>query len=258
MEEPSRSRHGEGHARRVEFRSRRRVLPGYGELHARTVWFGTRETRLSSLVSKDRSYKPMVKSSGGQRESEGAVVVRIGVQRNAPGAKGPHFDRACIRSERQDMAARQMRPNYPGGQRPVVSAASEMVRRTTCPPVARARPRGRLWVAAKLPESPVLRANRFRWGDSPRAVRCRRVPAGCVAAPGRSSVSRVREGAADKAATQLVRVQPRQLSMSNVKRRHISVRVTARAMRGVQGLAARRGALRSEQPGGRASVGARR
>ena len=51
---------------------------------------------------------------------------------------------------------------------------------------------------------------------------------------------RVREGAADKAATQLVRVQPRQLSMSDVKRRHIPVRVTGRAMRGVKGLAAQR------------------
>ena len=76
---------------------------------------------------------------------------------------------------------------------------------------------------------------------------------------GRSSVSRVREGAADKAATQLVRVQPRQLSMSNVKRHHIPGWVTARAMRGVKGPAARRfWASRSEQPGGRASVGARR
>lgn len=57
--------------------------------------------------------------------------------------------------------------------------------------------------------------------------------------PRRSSASRVREGAADKAATQLVGVQPRQLSMSDVKRRHIPVRVTGRAMRGVQGLVAR-------------------
>jgi len=75
----------------------------------------------------------------------------------------------------------------------------------------------------------------------------------------RPSVSRVREGAADKAATQLVRVQPCQLSVSDMKRRHIPGRVTARAMRGVKGLAARRRlAPRSEQPGGRASVGARR
>ena len=69
-------------------------------MHARTVWFGTRETRLGSLVSKDRSYKPMVKSGGGQRESEGAVVVEIGVQNNAPGAKGPRFDHASVGGKR--------------------------------------------------------------------------------------------------------------------------------------------------------------
>jgi hypothetical protein len=37
------------------------------------VGFGTGETRLPSLVSKDRSYKPMVKESGGERESDGVV-----------------------------------------------------------------------------------------------------------------------------------------------------------------------------------------
>jgi len=75
----------------------------------------------------------------------------------------------------------------------------------------------------------------------------------------RPSVSRVREGAADKATTQLVRVQPCQLSVSDMKRRHIPGRVTARAMRGVKGPAARHPEVpRSEQSGGRASVGARR
>ncbi len=42
----------------------------------------------------------MVKSGGAQRESEGAVVVVIGVQQNAPGAKGPRFDRACNEGKR--------------------------------------------------------------------------------------------------------------------------------------------------------------
>jgi hypothetical protein len=75
----------------------------------------------------------------------------------------------------------------------------------------------------------------------------------------RPTASRMREGAADKATTQLVRVQPCQLSVSDMKRRHIPSRVTARAMRGVKGPAARRPVTpRSEQPGGRASVGARR
>lgn len=53
-------------------------------------------------------------------------------------------------------------------------------------------------------------------------------------------MSRVLEGAADKATTQLVQVQPCQLSVSDMKRRHIPGRVTVWAMRGVKGPAARR------------------
>jgi hypothetical protein len=101
MGEPSRSFHGEGHVRQSWFRI------GYGGsargrgscTRARSV-IGTRETRLSSLVSKDRSYKPMAKSSGGQRESDGVVVVMIGVKLKAPGAKGPDFDRGCVGGKR--------------------------------------------------------------------------------------------------------------------------------------------------------------
>ena len=44
----------------------------------------------------------------------------------------------------------------------------------------------------------------------------------------RPSVSCVREGAADKATTQLVRVRPCHLSVSDMKRRHIPGRVTVR------------------------------
>jgi hypothetical protein len=42
----------------------------------------------------------MVKSGGAQRESEGAVVVVIGVQNKAPGAKGPRFDHASAERKR--------------------------------------------------------------------------------------------------------------------------------------------------------------
>jgi hypothetical protein len=95
MGEPSRSFHGEGHVRRPSSGNGLRVPPGYGELHARTAWSGTRETRLPGPTSgEDRPYKPSAKGDGGQRESEGVVVVPIGVQQNAPGAKGPCFDRA--------------------------------------------------------------------------------------------------------------------------------------------------------------------
>jgi hypothetical protein len=93
--EPSRSCHGEGHVRQSWFRiGCGGSLRGTGSCTRVGSDHGTRETRLASLVSEDRSYKPMAKGSGGQRESEGVVVVRIGVQPNASGAKGPCFDRA--------------------------------------------------------------------------------------------------------------------------------------------------------------------
>ena len=61
----------------------------------------------------------MVKSSGGQRESEGAVVPVIGVQHNAPGGKGPHFDHAGGEGKREGMAG-TARSSYPGGRVPAV------------------------------------------------------------------------------------------------------------------------------------------
>ena len=94
--EPSRSCHGEGHVRLSWFR-----IGLGGSLRGRETCtrarsdHGTRETRLASVVSEDRLYKPKAKVSGGQRESEGVVVAGIGVQNNAPGAKDPCFDRAC-------------------------------------------------------------------------------------------------------------------------------------------------------------------
>jgi hypothetical protein len=99
--EPSRSCRGEGHVRQSLFRSGRGgSLRGRETCTRARSGHGTREARLPGLVSKDRSYKPMAKSSGGQRESEGVVVVEIGVQNNAPGAKGPCFDRASAGGKR--------------------------------------------------------------------------------------------------------------------------------------------------------------
>ena len=94
--EPSRSCHGEGHVRQSWLPiGCGGSLRGRGSCTCAGSDRGTGEARLASLVSKDRLYRPMAKSSGGQRESEGVVVVMIGVQNNAPGAKGPCFDRAC-------------------------------------------------------------------------------------------------------------------------------------------------------------------
>jgi hypothetical protein len=99
--ESSRSWRGEGHVHQSLIRiGCGGSLRGRGSCTRARSDRGTRETRLASLVSKHRAYKPMAKSNGGQRESEGVVVVRIGVQNNAPGAKDPCFDRGCVRGKR--------------------------------------------------------------------------------------------------------------------------------------------------------------
>jgi RNA-directed DNA polymerase len=87
----------------------------------------------------------MVKSSGGQRESEGVVVPLIGVQHNAPGGKGPHFDHAGGEGKREGMAG-SARSNYPGGLSPVVAVDGK-------PSYAKVRQlQRRLWAAAKQSE----------------------------------------------------------------------------------------------------------
>ncbi len=75
----------------------------------------------------------MVKSSGGQRESEGVVVPLIGVDENASGGKGPHFGHACGGGKRKGMAG-TARPNFPGRRTPI-----DNVRKL----------QRKLWVAAK-------------------------------------------------------------------------------------------------------------
>jgi len=107
-------------------------LRGMGSGTYATVWFGTGETRLCSLVSKDRSYKPVVKSSGAQRESDG-VVVPGGL---LPLGKGPDVGQASGAGTREGMAG-TARPSYPGGIAPV-----DKVRRL----------QRKLWAAAKQSE----------------------------------------------------------------------------------------------------------
>jgi len=110
-----------------------RVLSGYGERHVHTVRFGTGETRLPSLVSKDHSYKPMVKSSGGERESDGVVVLPI-AGRNPAGGKGPDFGHAGDRGTSEGMAG-TARSSFPEGKH--------------FAPVKVRRLQNRLWAAAK-------------------------------------------------------------------------------------------------------------
>jgi RNA-directed DNA polymerase len=96
------------------------------------VVFGTGEARLCSLVSKDRSYKPMVKSIGAQRESDGVVVLLI-AGRNPAGGKGPDFGHVEDAGTCKGMAG-TARPNHP-------------VRRQLDVNVRRLQ--NRLWAAAK-------------------------------------------------------------------------------------------------------------
>jgi RNA-directed DNA polymerase len=99
---------------------------------------------------KDRAYKPMVKSPGVQRESEGAVVPVIGVQHNAPGGKGPRFDHAGNGVTRQGMTG-VARSNHPGRCEPAVLLDGE----PAIGPVSFGKVRRlqrRLWAAAKQSE----------------------------------------------------------------------------------------------------------
>ena len=114
MGEPSRSSHGEGQVRQVQIGTLGwRVPPGYGERHAFKVWFGTGEARLRSLVSKDRSYKPMAKSRGAQRESDGVVVPAA-----EPAGKRPDFGHAGGGGKREGMVG-ATRPKHPQGHQPL-------------------------------------------------------------------------------------------------------------------------------------------
>ena len=90
------------------------VLPGYGKWNVCTVCFETGETRLCSLVNKDRSYKAMPKANGAQRESDGVVVVMTDSQHNEPIAKGPDFDHAGNVGKRKGMSG-NARTNKPVG-----------------------------------------------------------------------------------------------------------------------------------------------
>ena len=151
-EEPSRSYHGEGHVRPIAHsgHGRGRVLPGYGERHVRMGWFGTGEARLPSLVSKDRSYKPMAKSSGGKRESDGVIVPLIAVS-NAAGGKDPDFGHAGGGAKCKDMTG-TARSNYPDGHEPADHA--------------RQLP-NRLWATAKQPVQPRVAVHDPRGNDFP-------------------------------------------------------------------------------------------
>ena len=69
-----------------------------------------------------RSYKPKVKASGVQRESEGAKVLKSPAKNNAGGGTGPCFDQASREGKREGMTCTNG-SNFPGGNQ-----SSEKVR----------------------------------------------------------------------------------------------------------------------------------
>lgn len=78
-------------------------------------WLGNRRDPSAQPASgKDRAYKPKVKSSGVQRESEGAVVLLRAVQENAAGGKGPCFGDASTGGKSEGMV-RTAGPKHPDG-----------------------------------------------------------------------------------------------------------------------------------------------
>jgi len=90
----------------------------------------------------------MVKSSGVQRESEGAVVPVIGVQHNAPGGKDPRFDHVWEEGKRQGMTG-VSRSNDPGGLQPADEAGSVVGLVGYGSPAKVRELQRKLWTAAK-------------------------------------------------------------------------------------------------------------
>jgi RNA-directed DNA polymerase len=64
------------------------------------------------------SYKPKVKASAAQRESEGSIVPSMATQNNVAGGKGPCSGHVVNEGKREGMAGPNQ-PNHPGGRRPV-------------------------------------------------------------------------------------------------------------------------------------------
>ncbi len=93
----------------------------------------TRDPSAQSGSGQRGSYKPSVKASAAQRESEGAVLLWIAATNNAAGGKGPCGDHVGDARTREGMTGKTG-SNSPGGHRP-----ADKVRQL----------QRRLWVAAK-------------------------------------------------------------------------------------------------------------
>ena len=77
-----------------------------------------RDPSAQPTSGRDRAYKPKVKSTGAQRESEGAVVLRRTAQENVVGGKGPCFGEASTGGKSEGMV-RTAESKHPGGREPI-------------------------------------------------------------------------------------------------------------------------------------------
>jgi RNA-directed DNA polymerase len=104
----------------------------------------------------------MVKSFGGQRESDGVVVPLIGVQHNAPGGKGPDFDHAGEVGKREGMTG-IVWSNHPGKSQLAVAVEEPL----GFSPVKVRELQRALWAAAKQSEGRRFHAlyDRIHRGD---------------------------------------------------------------------------------------------
>jgi RNA-directed DNA polymerase len=78
----------------------------------------TRDPSAQPTSGKDRTYKPKVKASGAQRESEGAVVPARVAKKNATGGKGLCSGCASERGTSEGMA-QTAASKHPGGRQPI-------------------------------------------------------------------------------------------------------------------------------------------
>jgi len=114
-----------------------------------------------------------VKSDGGMRESDGAIVLMIAA-RNAAGGKDSDFGHAGRGGKRKDMAG-TARPSHPDGYTPVANVRQLQ---------------NRLWATAKRSSRPrgailALRCGNFVWWHAPgrrdgRVTMLRRASVSCM------------------------------------------------------------------------------
>lgn len=116
-----------------------------------SVW-NRRDPSARPTSGQGGSYKPTVKSSRAQRESEGVVLPTMVVTNNATGGKDPCFGHVRDEGKCEGMAG-TTGPNHPHGRESVAEARE---------------PHNELWTGAKRPRGPVLpRNHRVRSDDRP-------------------------------------------------------------------------------------------